>query len=127
MTVYHLAQKTVPTGVHPFAALTVTYAAALACSLVALAMATRSGLGPELFKVTWVSLALGVGVVALEFGGLMAYRRGWNISTFGLVFNVLTALILLPVGWFFFRERLSTGQWAGAALCLVGLGLMAKH
>lgn len=127
MTVYHLAQKTVPATVHPFAALTVTYAAALAGSLAALAGSARSGIPAELAKVTWVSLALGLGVVALEFGGLMAYRRGWSVGTFGLVFNALTALILLPIGYVFFRERLSPPQWAGAALCLAGLGLLAKR
>jgi len=128
MTAYHLAQKLVPASVNPFAALVLTYAVALVVSLLALGFSTGPrGAGTELRGVTWTSAVLGLVIVALEAGALLAYRRGWNIGTFGLVFNVLTALILLPVGIVAFRERLSAANWAGAALCLAGLGLLARR
>lgn len=128
MAVYHLAQKGVPATVNPFAALSATYAVALACSLAALAFGGGGrAMSTEFRTVTWISALLGVAIVALEFGGLMAYRKGWNLSTFGLVFNALTAVVLLPVGILVFRERLSPSNWAGVALCLAGLGLLARR
>jgi uncharacterized membrane protein len=128
MTGYHLAQKMIPAAVNPYASLTVTYAVALVASLAVLAL--WPGNGPAvaaLRQVNWVSAALGIVIVALELGGLLAYRRGWDVSTFGLVFNVLAALILLPVGILFFRERLSAVNWTGVGLCVAGLLLMAKR
>jgi multidrug transporter EmrE-like cation transporter len=98
MAVYHLAQKYVPATVNPFSALATTYAVALVCSLAALA-----------------------------FGGLLAYRKGWNLSTFGRVFNALTTVVLPPFEILVFRERLSPTNGAGVALCLAGLGLLARR
>jgi drug/metabolite transporter (DMT)-like permease len=128
MAAYHLAQKGVPASANPFAALSATYAVALAFSLFALAFTGGASAIPAgLRTVTWISAVLGVAIVVLEFGGLMAYRKGWNLSTFGLVFNALTAVVLLPVGILVFRERLSPSNWAGVALCLAGLGLLARR
>jgi hypothetical protein len=97
MAAYHLAQKGVPAAVNPFAALSATYAVALVCSLAALAFTSgASAIPAELRTVTWISALLGVAIVVLEFGGLMAYRKGWNLSTFGLVFNALSTASRRP-------------------------------
>lgn len=128
MTGYHLTQKLIPATVNPFASLAVTYAVALAVSLVVLVFGQGNVDAVASFRqVTWISAALGAVIVVLELGGLLAYRRGWDVSTFGLVFNVLAALILLPVGLIFFRERLSAMNWTGVGLCIAGLLLMAKR
>jgi multidrug transporter EmrE-like cation transporter len=60
----------------------------------------------------------------LELGFLLAYRAGWVISLAALVTIATVALLLLPVGLAFFRERLNAVNVLGAALSLAGLVLL---
>ena len=50
---------------------------------------------------------------------------------FSLTLNYLTALVgtvlLVVIGFVFFREHLTAGNMAGIVLCLVGLGLITRH
>jgi drug/metabolite transporter (DMT)-like permease len=122
---YHIFQKVTPPGVHPLAALGVTYLTALVVCIALLPVfPLTGGILPSLRGVTWASVALGLAVVGLELGFLLAYRGGWIISLAALITNATVALLLLPVGWAVFRERLSGVNLIGAALSLVGLILV---
>ena len=75
-----------------------------------------------------VSGAVGIGVsaFAIKVGVLLAYRAGWSLSTASLIMNVV-AVVLLVVGLVVFGEALTVRQWAGAALCALGLPLLTAR
>jgi multidrug transporter EmrE-like cation transporter len=64
---------------------------------------------------------LGIAIIGLELGFLLAYRAGWNISLAGLVSNVIVGLVLLPVGLLLFQEKLTPLNLAGVVVCIAGL------
>lgn len=124
---YHLAQKLTSRTVNPFLALAVTYLVALAACLAALAWYGRDGVSRLAFsQLNWASAACGVAIFFVEVGVLLAYRSGWNIKTLGLAANTAVAVILVPVGITFFRERVDLRQGIGIVLCLGGLILLFK-
>jgi drug/metabolite transporter (DMT)-like permease len=123
--VYHVAQKSIPSGVHPLLSVAVTYAAALVVTL--LLWLVWPGGPPKLSgiaQLNWATLGVAVSAVGIEIGFLLAYRAGWNINVGSLIVSVAVALLLVPTGALLFRERLSAANVAGIVLCLVGLALV---
>ena len=122
---YHVSQKSIPSGVHPLLSVAVTYAAAL---LVTLALWPLSpGETPKLSqisKLNWATLGVAVSAVGIEIGFLLAYRAGWNINIGSMIVSVAVALLLIPTGLLLFREHLSLANVAGIVLCLAGLVLV---
>lgn len=122
---YHLAQKGIPSDANPYASLFVTYAVALALTLVGLFFfnsAKESPWGATMWtKLNWASIGVGVSAVGLELGYLWAYRVGWKISFAALYSNVVVTLALIPIGVLFFHEGLSGRKWFGILLSLSGI------
>jgi len=123
---YHVLNKSVAPNAHPFASLVVTYAIALAGSLAILAFDTRAGVGTALGGVNWASYVLGIAVVSLELGFLLAYRAGWALSLAAVYSNVAVGMLLLPVGILLYRESLNSANLAGLVLALISLLLMTR-
>ena len=119
---YHIFQKSTPGDVHPFVSLTVTYiVAALASVLLIPTLPLNGGLLHSLRQLNWVSYGLGLVLVGLEIGFLLAYRAGWNISLAAVIANVAVTVLLVPVGLFLFREKVSAVNLIGVGVCVVGL------
>lgn len=124
---YHFIQKTTPADVNPLIALIVTYATAiLACILLLPFFPEKAGLVDSFKKLNWTSFALGLTVVGLEAGFLLAYRAGWNISFAGLFAHVVVALLLIPIGILWFKEHVTMINIAGLLLCIAGLVLLTR-
>jgi uncharacterized membrane protein len=120
---YHVFQKLTPSDVNPLIALSVTYiAATIICLLLLPLFPSQPGFAESLGRINWASVAL----VGLEAGYLMAYRADWNISLASMVANVAVALLLIPVGLLFFREKLSITNYAGLVVCMIGLALVNR-
>lgn len=126
---YHLSSKSVPRTAHPLATIVVAYLIAIAaCVLVAavwpqeagMRLASARGLG-------WSVAGIGLGAAMIEVGFLVAYRAGWPLNAASLFVNVTAALLLVPVGFALFAERVSVARGAGIALCLVGLFLLSRE
>ena len=124
---YNICQKSTPQKANPFSALLVTYLTAAAISAAVL-LFNRNGQGfLQSFKsLNWTSAALGIAIVGLEFGYLMAYRAGWNISIGSLVANIFLALLLIPVGVIIYKEGFEFTKIAGVLFCIAGLILINK-
>ena len=124
-TLYNICTKSTPEGANVFASLLITYLSAAAAALV-LYFVTGGGknLLAEMGKANWTAYALGLSIVALEFGFINVYRAGWKISVASLVCNILLACALLAVGVLVYRESVSPRQLLGAAVCAVGLVLI---
>ncbi|HQI82605.1 MAG TPA: EamA family transporter [Deltaproteobacteria bacterium] len=124
---YHVFQKITPAAANPLLALSVTYATStLFCLVLFLVVPDHRTLPESLKIISWSSAALGLAIVGLELGFLLAYRSGWNISLAALASTVAVALVLLPVGVSCFRERLTWADSAGFCLCIAGLFLMNR-
>ena len=122
---YHIAQKSIPRGVHPLLSVAVTYAVALVVTLLLWPIAP--GGSPKLADVprlNWATIGVALAAVGIEVGFLLAYRAGWNVSVGSLVVSAAVALLLVPVGLVMFHERLSAANAAGIVLSVVGLVLM---
>ncbi|WP_303870160.1 EamA family transporter [Acetobacterium wieringae] len=119
---YNICTKSTPETVNPFLSLLVTYlVAALLTLILMLANGLEEGIVQSVKRLNWTSFALGISVVALEFGYITAYRAGWNISLGSLVANISLAILLIPIGILLYKEVLTTNHLVGIALCLIGL------
>lgn len=124
---YNIVQKSTPSGANPFAALFVTYLTAAGVAFAALLLSNHGGgLGSAFLRLNWTSFALALCIFGLEFGYLMAYRAGWNISVVTVVANILLAILLIPVGVLLFKENFSPVKIIGILLCVGGLTLLGK-
>jgi drug/metabolite transporter (DMT)-like permease len=122
---YHVIVKFTPAGVNPAVSLGTSYAVALGlCAALLLVFPLGETVIREVKKLNWASYALALALVGLEVGFLLAYRAGWKISTAAIIVNVAATLLLIPVGIFLFKERLSPVNIAGILVCLVGLVLV---
>jgi drug/metabolite transporter (DMT)-like permease len=119
---YHVFQKITPADVHPMIAFIVTYATSTFLSILLIPLFPMTTSFAEMIKkVNWVSIALGIAIVGVEVGYLLAYRAGWQISLGAIVSNVAVAVILIPVGLLLFREKISTVNYVGIVICMLGL------
>jgi len=122
---YHIFLKVLPAGVHPAISLVIVYGSALAvCLLYLLLFPPAEGWLPSLQKTSWVNAAVGLAIVGLELGFILAYRAGWNLSLAGIVSASAVAVILLPIGVLAFHEKLTPLNLLGVALCIGGLLLV---
>jgi drug/metabolite transporter (DMT)-like permease len=123
-TLYHIFQKSTPAEVNPALSLLVTYATAAIATLGLFIFYPPQNLAQDFSKLNWASYALGLCIVGLELGILLAYRFGWQISLLGVVVHIAAALILLPVGLLLFKEKLTPLNMVGIGLCILGLILV---
>lgn len=126
--VYHLFTRSIPAGVHPLVSIIITYLTAILICLALLPFfPLDASLGESLRRVNWASFAVGLAIVGIEMGFLLAYRAGWNISLAALIANVAVTVVLLPVGLLAFKERISLVQVIGMVLCIAGLVLVNRR
>jgi hypothetical protein len=119
---YNICQKSTPEKANPFSALLLTYLVAGVLTVIAFYLSKPEKTLFQSFKgLNWTSPLLGIAIVGLEFGYIMAYRAGWNISVGSLVANILLALALIPIGILFYQEGFGLNKILGAILCIAGL------
>lgn len=119
---YHVCSKSTPGDIHPFAALTVTYVVgAVASTILYFALNRGGSLLREYTHLNWSSFVLGLAIVGLEAGSIYMYKVGWNISTGQLVYSSILTVLLILIGYFFYREAITLRKLAGILICLVGL------
>jgi uncharacterized membrane protein len=124
---YNISQKSTPEKANPFVALLVTYTTAIVITAgVLIFNRPEKGLLESFKELNWTSVALGVAIIGLEFGYLMAYRAGWNISVGSLVANIILALLLIPIGIIFYKERFELSKILGSVFCIIGLILINR-
>jgi drug/metabolite transporter (DMT)-like permease len=124
---YHLAIKAIRPDLHPLAFLVGVYAVALVVTIgLWIAFPALGPTGVQAGDMVWVVM-LSVALVGIEFGFLMAYRNGWTVSVAPTFSNVTLALIMAPIGLIFLKEKLGWQGFAGLALCVCGLILMARR
>jgi|SRR5579883_845848 len=127
-TVYQVAQKFMPAGLHPFAVFTLVYAVAATLCLGVLVLTGTSPLVQSLQACLVVpSLALALAVVGIEAGFLILYRNGGVISTAYATSSAATMLLLFLIGALWLREPVTSRQLAGVLLAAIGIWLATAH
>ena len=122
---YHIIQKVTPQQANPVLSLAISYlVAGLICIALLPVFPVKEGLREALKQLNWTTVALAFTLVGLEIGFLLAYRVGWTISLAGLFSNATVSVLLLPVGYLLFRDRLSGTNMVGVLVAIVGLVLM---
>jgi multidrug transporter EmrE-like cation transporter len=122
---YHFVAKSTPANVNFTVSLLVTYAAAFVVTWIGfLFFPAASGVAGELKRLNWASVGLAVAIVGIEFGFLLVYRAGWNLSIAAVLVNVVASLILVPVAIFIFEDELNWVNVAGILVCLAGLVML---
>ncbi len=119
---YHIFLKITPGNVNPALALVVTYVTSTLSCLILLPFFSRTNSLAQSFKqLNWTSVALGIAIVGIEMGILLAYRIGWKISLAGIVSATGVGLLLVPIGLMFFKEKLTVINLLGVLVCIAGL------
>ena len=126
-TVYNISTKSTPSNVNSFASLAVSYAIGMVFSVIMFYITSdNKNIIAEVSKTNWTALALGIAIVALEFGYICIYRAGWKISVATLIANISLACVLMIVGVLLYKETISLKQIAGIFISAIGLVLIAK-
>lgn len=124
-TFYHICTKSTPENLNPFASLTVTYLIGAVVSVILYFLTVKNpNLLTEYGKLHWSSFVLGIAIVGLEAGFLLMYRVGWNVSTGQVVSSIALAVVLVFVGYLFYKEAITVSKIAGILVCMVGLYLI---
>lgn len=122
---YHFVAKSTPSNVNFAVSLLVTYAVAFVVTLLGFFFfPATNGIKAELTKLNWASIGLAIAVVGIEYGFLLTYRAGWNLGIAAVLVNVVASLILVPVAIYVFKDKISSINFLGILVCLVGLVML---
>ena len=125
-TFYNIIAKHTPEDVNAFFTLTVTYLTAAVISFVIFLFTSNSSVSEQVTRINWTAFAFAASILWLEVGYIFIYRAGWKVSMASLVANISLACVLLVVGYFVYREQLSTRQLIGIATCIAGFLFLLK-
>ncbi|MBQ3284221.1 MAG: EamA family transporter [Ruminococcus sp.] len=124
-TVYNICAKSTPAGINSFASLTITYLVAAGLSFTMFLISAKGkGIAAEFGKANWSSFVLGIVIIGLELGYILAYRNGWKMNTVSVTANIALAVILIVIAFIFYKETMTVKQVLGIILCSGGLVLI---
>ncbi len=125
--IYHLSSKTTPESANLFVVLIASYIGAIVLSIAALFLTRATGeVTPSIAKLNWTTVGLAIGIFGIELGYLLLYRSQMNVSLGMITVEAIVAMLLVPLGLFIFRERLTTGNLLGVVCTCVGLLLLTQ-
>lgn len=125
--VYHLALRAVPREANPAVATLAAYlVATLATAATLPVLAKDVQILPAFRTLNWSTVLVGVAIVGIEIGYLLAYRAGWTLSTASVTANVSLAVVLLGIGILAFKEPLTLQRATGVGFCVLGLWLVNR-
>lgn len=125
-TIYNICTKSTPSEMNSFAALFVTYIVAAVISFIMFfATSKDKNVFTEFTKINWAPFVLGIVIVGLELGYIIAYRNGWKMNTVSVTANITLAVVLIFVSLVFYKESITIKQVIGMFLCAGGLALIS--
>jgi hypothetical protein len=125
---YHLGLRAVPREANSAVATLAAYLVATVATAATLPFLARGvPLLPAARLLNWSTVVVGVAIVGIELGYLLAYRAGWTLSTASVTANVSLAVVLLAIGTMAFREPWSLPRAMGVGFCIVGLWLVNRR
>ncbi|MBQ7579965.1 MAG: EamA family transporter [Clostridia bacterium] len=123
---YNVCAKQTPGEINAFATLSITYLVAAIVSFVSFFVSARGkNIFAEFSKTNWTTFVLGIVIIGLELGYVLAYRNGWKMNTVSVTANIALAVALIFVAAIFYKESITLKQIAGVVLCAGGLVLIS--
>jgi drug/metabolite transporter (DMT)-like permease len=127
VVIYHLGQKVISSSVNPMVLLMGVYFVAFLLALAAVPLFQTTGQTHWVRQlISWPVLIVGIGVILIEGGFLLAYRFGGSLQWSGVAVNGLAAILLVPIAVLAFHEHLSPARIFGILLTLTGMAFMAR-
>lgn len=125
-TIYNICAKSTPKDINSFAVLSITYLVAAVLSFIMFFVTAKGkNIVTEFTKANWAPFVLGIVIVGLELGYILAYRNGWKMNTVSVTANITLAVILIFVAFLFYKETLTARQIIGVFVCAGGLALIS--
>lgn len=122
---YHISTKCTNPDMNPFASLVITYTLCiLTCLTLYYITSDRRCFREEIPMMNWATFTLGACLAFLEYGNIMMYKIGWDISVGSLIYNIALAIVLLAIGGFIYKDSITKKRVAGVILCAAGLVLL---
>jgi drug/metabolite transporter (DMT)-like permease len=122
---YDISANEFPDEINAQAGMAFYYLVAAVISIILFFLTSKNkNFFKELKKVNKATFSLALGCTGLDFGYVLAFRAGWEISFASLVCNILIAVSLIFVGVLFYREVINKKHVAGILLCLTGFVLI---
>jgi drug/metabolite transporter (DMT)-like permease len=124
---YHLAQKSVPSGANPVLSLLIFYGAAAVFTLPLFYWyPVTQPLAEELGQINWAVWLVAASIVLIEIGFLLAYRAGGSLSSSFVLTSAVVTVSLAVIGLMFFKEAISIQKLFGIALCIAGIYFISQ-
>ena len=121
---YQVCAKEVSGGMHPLAALVLTYLVASAASfLIYTGTGKRGQRWKEITAFNPAALILGISIVFIEIGTIYMYKAGWTMNISFIVTNALITLCLILTGAVLYKQ-LSKRQALGIVISFIGICLI---
>lgn len=123
--VYQLAQKNINSNINPFFSLIITYGVGMLIAAIAWIFSDKDrNISQQMSNINIFTILLGISIVGLETGFLLAYRANWSMSVLVILSNTVVTVLLIFIGIIFFKESISLRTILGIILCATGLGLL---
>ena len=123
---YHITQKNISQNSNPLISLIITYFIALVVSLaVYILYPSNHDFLTSIKSLNWASFVLGMFIVGVDVGYLLAYRAGWHLNLTAMMITLLVTILLVPIGTMVFREKISVQQIVGILSGIVSLILLS--
>jgi len=124
---YNISQKSISGSINPFISMVVTYIIAIVISILAIIIfPMNNSISSSLKQLNWASYVLGLSAFGLEIGYLYVYRSGWNIAIAPLYVSIISTILLIILGIFFYKTKITFANGLGICLSIIGLVLMNK-
>ncbi|NJK45578.1 MAG: EamA family transporter [Pleurocapsa sp. SU_196_0] len=128
VVLYQVSQKLLPENINPWHALMLYYLLAFVMTVAATLVDRPSQNFLESVRQSnWAVPLVALSIVGIEVGWILAFRTGGSLSLTGLIVNVAVAVVVIPIGLLFFKEKISLVNIAGMVLCVVGLILISRR
>jgi drug/metabolite transporter (DMT)-like permease len=124
--IYQMGAKLAPQNLNPFHLMIFVYSTGILMALI-LSRLEGGTLGQTFKQTNWGVWLMGLSVVGIELGYLLAFRAGWKVSLIGITSSVAVASLMLPIGLLVFREKVSVIHLLGLVLCVAGLLLVTRR
>lgn len=123
---YQVFQKNIAGNVHPVVSVIISYAIALIFSILLLFIFPVKNFIAEIQKANYASYFVGLSIIGIEIGFLLAYRFGWKLGTAMPFSSSISIVLLTLIGFLFFREQITPVKLTGVILCIAGIFLLNK-
>lgn len=124
---YHMASKTLSGAIQPVVYTGTVGGIIFLISLAYMLMQTTlNGVRytwPQGNLLVWLVVGSAAGA-AVDFANFMMYRSGAPVAYARTFLGAMVTVMLLLVGWLYFKEHLTWQQGVGVAFCMAGVGLI---